>query len=132
MRAWKKIREIREELHVLFLSLASGSSPSARAMASLNARFANVASRRLLNCKDGAVEWKWSTSPGDPDRVLGPILLSAAELLVSGLSAKIGLCEGETCGWLFLDQSRAGRRRWCSMADCGNRAKARRHYHRGG
>jgi predicted RNA-binding Zn ribbon-like protein len=34
------------------------------------------------------------------------------------------------CGWLFLDQSRLNNRRWCSMGDCGNRAKARRHYRR--
>jgi predicted RNA-binding Zn ribbon-like protein len=38
-------------------------------------------------------------------------------------------CEGDVCGWLFLDRSPAGRRRWCSMRDCGNRAKARRHYY---
>jgi predicted RNA-binding Zn ribbon-like protein len=31
------------------------------------------------------------------------------------------------CGWLFLDSSRGGRRRWCSMNVCGNREKARRH-----
>ena len=30
----------------------------------------------------------------------------------------------------ILDESRAGTRRWCSMGDCGNRAKARRHYHK--
>ena len=33
--------------------------------------------------------------------------------------------------WLFLDTSKAGRRRWCDMADCGNAAKSRRHYARG-
>jgi predicted RNA-binding Zn ribbon-like protein len=31
------------------------------------------------------------------------------------------------CGWLFLDSSRGGRRRWCSMTTCGNREKASRH-----
>lgn len=35
------------------------------------------------------------------------------------------LAEGG-CGWLFLDRSRNGTRRWCSMEDCGARAKARR------
>jgi predicted RNA-binding Zn ribbon-like protein len=37
----------------------------------------------------------------------------------------VGRCPGTDCGWLFLD--RRGRRRWCTMAVCGNRAKARRH-----
>jgi predicted RNA-binding Zn ribbon-like protein len=42
----------------------------------------------------------------------------------------VGECEGEGCSWLFLDTSRNRSRRWCSMEDCGNRAKARRHYER--
>jgi predicted RNA-binding Zn ribbon-like protein len=37
------------------------------------------------------------------------------------------MCDGETCYWLFYDVSRTGRRRWCDMATCGNRAKAARH-----
>jgi len=36
------------------------------------------------------------------------------------------------CTWLFLDRSRNRSRRWCSMATCGNRAKARRHDRRRG
>ncbi|WP_443691321.1 CGNR zinc finger domain-containing protein [Pseudomonas sp.] len=40
--------------------------------------------------------------------------------------AKIKQCEG--CTWLFIDTSKNHRRRWCSMATCGNRAKAQRHY----
>jgi len=43
---------------------------------------------------------------------------------------RIKLCAGEDCGWLFYDASRNLTRRWCSMADCGNLAKARRHYAR--
>jgi predicted RNA-binding Zn ribbon-like protein len=40
----------------------------------------------------------------------------------------VGRCPGHDCGWLFVD--RRGRRRWCLMAVCGNRAKARRHARR--
>jgi predicted RNA-binding Zn ribbon-like protein len=58
------------------------------------------------------------------------VLLDAADLLTSGAWRRLRQCEGETCGWLFPDRSKSGRRRWCSMADCGNREKARRHYHR--
>jgi predicted RNA-binding Zn ribbon-like protein len=43
---------------------------------------------------------------------------------------KLKLCDGPNCSWLFLDTSKAGRRRWCDMADCGNAAKSRRHYAR--
>ena len=49
---------------------------------------------------------------------------SASELLVSRELSLIRACPGTGCGWLFLD--RRGRRRWCVMSTCGNRAKARR------
>ena len=40
-------------------------------------------------------------------------------------------CAGPACVLVFLDASRSGRRRWCDMAACGNRAKAAAHYARG-
>lgn len=49
----------------------------------------------------------------------------AGDLLASGELELVRACPGRGCGWLFLD--RRGRRRWCDMAVCGNRAKARRH-----
>jgi len=54
------------------------------------------------------------------------LALSAHGLIADGLLPRLRECEA--CTWLFLDTSRGGRRRWCSMATCGNRAKARRHY----
>jgi SARP family transcriptional regulator, regulator of embCAB operon len=59
------------------------------------------------------------------DAPLLAALWSASELLVSGDREHVRTCPGHDCGWLFLDRS--GRRRWCLMATCGNRAKARRH-----
>lgn len=53
------------------------------------------------------------------------LALAAAEFLGSSDVANVGRCPGHGCGWLFLD--RRGRRRWCLMEVCGNRAKARRH-----
>lgn len=49
--------------------------------------------------------------------------LAARDLLTSGEVAAVRTCPGPGCGWLFLDRS--GRRRWCSMSACGNRAKVR-------
>ena len=43
---------------------------------------------------------------------------------------RIKMCPGENCGWLFIDETKNGRRTWCSMESCGNRAKAARHYAR--
>jgi predicted RNA-binding Zn ribbon-like protein len=45
------------------------------------------------------------------------------EFLRSPERSRIGRCPGSDCGWLFVDRS--GRRKWCSMENCGNRAKVR-------
>jgi predicted RNA-binding Zn ribbon-like protein len=50
---------------------------------------------------------------------------AAGALLASTDLVAVRSCPGHDCGWLFLDPR--GRRRWCTMAVCGNRAKARRH-----
>jgi predicted RNA-binding Zn ribbon-like protein len=51
--------------------------------------------------------------------------LAAGNFLAAADVSAIRACPGHDCGWLFLDPR--GRRRWCTMAVCGNRAKARRH-----
>jgi predicted RNA-binding Zn ribbon-like protein len=60
------------------------------------------------------------------DRVLWRVALSAYELLTTP-GARVKECADAECGWLFVDTSKAGRRRWCSMESCGNRAKLRRY-----
>ncbi len=57
-----------------------------------------------------------------------PIIKSAADFLVSSDLKRLKQCADDFCGWLFIDKSRNYSRRWCSMKDCGNRAKAHRHY----
>ena len=66
-----------------------------------------------------------------PRRALGAIALDAARMLGDPAeAARIRVCASETCSARFYDRSPAGRRRWCSMALCGNEAKARRHRER--
>jgi predicted RNA-binding Zn ribbon-like protein len=65
---------------------------------------------------------------GDPiDDVLARIAEPIVREIGSGHEDRIRICASDTCRWLFYDESRSGRRRWCDMATCGNRAKARRH-----
>ena len=62
--------------------------------------------------------------------LLHPVAASAAELLTAPVRGRVKRCPGDRCGWVFLDDSPSGRRRWCSMKTCGNREKARAHYDR--
>jgi predicted RNA-binding Zn ribbon-like protein len=63
--------------------------------------------------------------------LLAAIARSAAEIIVEGAAAPLRVCSNSGCGLLFYDTSRTHRRRWCSMARCGNRHKvatfSRRH-----
>lgn len=55
--------------------------------------------------------------------LLASLACDAVDLLGGPLAARIRECAAGDCALLFLDTSRAGRRRWCSMATCGARAK---------
>ncbi|MBD1908980.1 CGNR zinc finger domain-containing protein [Leptolyngbya sp. FACHB-16] len=58
------------------------------------------------------------------------IVRSTANVLTASDCDRLRECAGVGCGWFFLDFSRNRSRRWCDMEDCGNRAKANRHYDR--
>ena len=60
--------------------------------------------------------------------VLGLIALSAAQLLVDLSKYVLKKCASDKCVLIFMDVSKAKRRRWCSMELCGNRSKAATHY----
>jgi predicted RNA-binding Zn ribbon-like protein len=62
--------------------------------------------------------------------LLAAIARSAAEILVEGPAARLRLCASPACGLFFSDMSRTRRRRWCSMALCGNRHKVAAFAHR--
>ena len=65
---------------------------------------------------------------GDPiDDALARLCDPLVTELTSGNPERIKICDNDRCRWVFYDTSRTGRRRWCDMATCGNRAKAARH-----
>jgi predicted RNA-binding Zn ribbon-like protein len=69
--------------------------------------------------------WKleFMAREGGSDWLLAAIARSAAEIIVEGPSAQLRRCANAACGLFFCDTSRTHRRRWCSMAVCGNRHK---------
>ena len=65
---------------------------------------------------------------GDPiDDALARLAEPLVDEIQAGNADRVRICANDTCRWIFYDESRAGRRRWCDMASCGNRAKAARH-----
>lgn len=63
--------------------------------------------------------------------ILGLIAVSALSILSDAREMqRVKRCPGVDCGWLFVDETKNARRKWCIMETCGNRAKASRNYAR--
>lgn len=128
-RDFDDVMAFREALYRVLSDHAEGREPDAGALAAVRIRLQCAAPRTNLVRSNGGY-W-WALSPGS-DRLadlLSPVLWSVADLLAGDKLASVKRCANEECRYLFLDDSKSGNRRWCSMASCGNRAKARRHYH---
>lgn len=120
--------ELREAIYRILAAKVERKAASGQDLDLLNAELARGLGRLRVTSKHGRYHWEWPTAEASLDQALGPIVRSAAELLVSADSLiKVRRCHGDGCGWLFLDVSKNHSRRWCDMRDCGNRAKVRRH-----
>jgi predicted RNA-binding Zn ribbon-like protein len=117
--------ELREAAYAVLLGSRSSAAFSVvRAHAGAARAFSML--RRSSPVTGAVARW---TLPVDV--VNAPLLVVAAQLadlLCCPLSSVVAACPGAGCGWLFADVRR--RRRWCDMAVCGNRAKARKHAER--
>ena len=120
-------RELRPALRGALIAAAHGEEPRAAHLDALMQTYAEAAAAARLSPRDGAYVLDW---PGeDPRKVRFAVAADAVALLADAPRlARVHVCPGRDCGWLFLDKS--GRRRWCSMATCGSRAKMRALYAR--
>jgi predicted RNA-binding Zn ribbon-like protein len=87
----------------------------------LREAYADALAAAELRVVDGVAVLEW------PDHPLWPVAHSAWKLLTDPDRRPVRVCEGEGCGWLFLDETRNASRRWCSSSDCGRRERVRRH-----
>jgi predicted RNA-binding Zn ribbon-like protein len=118
-----RARALREAVYAAGSAAAHGGRPGSRALAAIQAAFAQAMARSELTDLDG--EYGWRSSADGVDLVLDAVAKDAVDLLLSPSRTRIKECGG--CGWLFVDATKSGTRRWCSMAVCGTRAKVGRH-----
>jgi len=119
---------IREALYRIFYAIANHRPPNAADISTLNKEMSISTAQMRLKPAGMTDPWKFTFEEKKLDRMLWLIIHSATELLTSDKLNRVCECQGENCGWLFLDMSRNRSRKWCDMKDCGNRAKAQRHY----
>ncbi len=77
--------------------------------------------------EDGRLAWTLDVAP---DRELAVRAVLACDTLARQSPGRLRPCANEECRLFLIDRSKANAARWCSMAACGNRMKARRHYQR--
>lgn len=128
--ALRYIRAVREQLFAVFHAIATGDPIPAETVARVGDALHDCRAKLRLSADGDDVRWQWRARARCVDYVLHPVLTSATDLLTSDSRMLVRQCEAADCGWLFLDRSNARKRRWCSMADCGNRNKARNFYRR--
>ena len=114
--------EARELLYALFLARRTG-QPAAEAHVARLTELGAAAYQagNLQPHDDGGISWSWDRSKLATIRHIA--VTGAIDLLQAEPSPRLKQCPGHHCGWFFLDTTKRGNRRWCSMAECGQEAK---------
>jgi predicted RNA-binding Zn ribbon-like protein len=116
---------LREAIHQVFIAEDPGSAyPSAALKVVETAAREGRSRERLTHRKRG---FAWALPFDQLEDVSRAFALRALELLIARNDRReVRECKGDNCGWLFLDHSKGGHRRWCSDASCGTRSRIAR------
>jgi predicted RNA-binding Zn ribbon-like protein len=119
-----RILRLRESLRAIFASIVNEKPFPASWAEPINEVLRVTEGHDELVSQKDAWSLQFVARESGLDWLLAAIARSAAELLVEGPRAPIRRCANPSCRLFFYDDSRTRRRRWCSMAVCGNRSKA--------
>lgn len=128
--AFTRAINFREVLREMYANLSRGKAIGKRAIAAINAEIQNQSGAIEIKKTENGFEKLFRADFKEPRQLLAPVAESAADLLCYGNPAHIKKCENSECVLYFYDTTKNHSRRWCSMAGCGNRAKAAAHYRR--
>lgn len=125
--ALARAKALREALFDVFSALSQAHVPTAASLDTIQHLWrASRAAYVIATDDDGDVDLRLDPAAVDFDLVAWVIASAAVHGMFHRRSDRLRMCEGADCAWLFIDTSKAGRRRWCDMAVCGNTAKAKR------
>ena len=121
-------RRVRSTLRALAERGATGERVRGDALGEINRVLGRSAGTRRVEPRSDGTYTRSFVPVGDAYAgLLIPIVESAADSLLLGELARVRRCADPRCVHVFFDATRNGRRRWCDMTRCGNRAKAARH-----
>jgi predicted RNA-binding Zn ribbon-like protein len=127
--AYKAALKTREVLQRVFTAVADGKRPGDE-LDGFNRMLGRALEhmRVVAGQRQHALRLGWEEQETRLEAVLWQVVWSAATLLASDEASQVRVCGGEDCGWMYVDRSRNGLRRWCQMETCGTREKSRRRY----
>ncbi len=117
----EQLLAFRERLREAVVRIEKGSQPADAFLAEVNSLLIQSPLRSSLRKRDGKVIREMTFEPSKPADLWAPIIDATADLLVNAEASRIRQCE--SCVLHFLDTSKKGARRWCSMNICGNKLK---------
>ncbi|MGE3872381.1 MAG: ABATE domain-containing protein [Parvibaculaceae bacterium] len=113
-------RKLREALFRLFTAAVTGARPGPADIDLVNSAAHKPAFVPQLKAIGQPQEWASDTPY---EAVLATVARDAIDLLSGPAFERVRKCADAHCSIFFLDSSRPGKRRWCSMNGCGNKVK---------
>ena len=125
--AWlARVGTARGALREIWDSTVEGRSADGAAVGLVNDTLGHVAPPELRPTLAGIAVGHRHEAADPLGEALARVAEALAEALADGDTTRFRVCANDACRWVFEDTSRGGRRRWCDMQSCGNRAKVRR------
>jgi predicted RNA-binding Zn ribbon-like protein len=115
--------DVRTAIRIIVEAIAEQRDVGPAALATLRSAYADAVGRAVPTVDRGRLSWAWE--PTSPRDALSELVGAAVDLLRHDAIDRLKACP--SCGFVFLDTTRNGSRRWCSMEDCGAQEKMRRY-----
>lgn len=122
----RRCTELREAVHAALTAVIDVAPVPSAAAATIEADWRHAADQARLDLGAYPFVLRFVETGEALTRVRRCLAAAAVDLLTHLPRERLRRCPGERCGWLFLDSSKAGRRRWCDMGTCGMHDKNRR------
>ena len=127
-RALTHARALREGLHGILTAMIRSEAVPTRELHRYEEHVKTAQAHATMSTTSGHVRLEVGIETSGLELVTHKLALRSLDLVRDVSLDRTRVCAGDRCGWLFIDRSKGGQRRWCDMATCGNTAKSRRHY----
>jgi predicted RNA-binding Zn ribbon-like protein len=124
-RVYGEICAFREQVRILFENANQKSVRTVRAIARVEAEISALRPVATIDPESGVLTRRVVVKTVDD--LKARIVAAVAEVLTERTNLRIKSCNGHDCDWLFIDRTKAARRKWCDTRTCGNNDRVRRY-----